>query len=121
MIIDGIELLEKVKNNEFEDGDEIIAQITKDPIYVYSAYHRNFINKKTNIHLKVQDYVFWTFDIKEQNKEINIQAIGELNDTNFKMIEMTDEEINYYQNITRSTLNEVIKAVKQLDKKMEGE
>lgn len=51
--------------------------------------------------------------------EIDIQAIEELNDTNYMVNDMTEGEINYFHDLTRSTLNKVIKAIKQLDRKLE--
>lgn len=107
MIVDGAKLLELVKDNKFEDGDEIRPQITTNAIYVYSAYYRNFTDKKTGNQLTVQEYVFWSFDIPEENEEIDIQAIEEIN----FLTGANDNELNIGNKI-----DELIKAVKQLDK-----
>ena len=53
-------------------------------------------------------------DLVEENKEIE-----ELNDTNYNCEEMSIEEINYYNNLTRTKLNEVIQAVNKLNKERE--
>ena len=50
----------------------------------------------------------------EENKEIE-----ELNDTNYNCEEMSIKEINYYNNLTRTKLNEVIQAVNKLNKERE--
>lgn len=108
MIVDGAKLLELVKDNKFEDGEEIRPQITTNAIYVYSAYYRNFTDKKTGNQLTVQEYIFWTFDIPEKNKEIDIQAIEEI---------LFFGECTTIKDTTEK-INELIKAVKQLDIKL---
>lgn len=50
----------------------------------------------------------------EENKEIE-----ELNDTNYNCEEMSIEEINYYHNLTRIKLNELVQAVNKLSKERE--
>ena len=111
MIVDGAKLLELVKDNKFEDGEEIRPQITTNAIYVYSAYYRNFTDKKTGNQLTVQEYIFWTFDIPKDKEETDIQAMEEL-----------DLYAGYKSNVdkeiigNRIKINELIKAVKQLDK-----
>ena len=115
MIVDGAKLLELVKDNKFEDGDEIRPQITTNAIYVYSAYYRNFTNKKTGNQLTVQEYVFWTFDIPEkEDKEIDIQAIEELRKLKLTNTNITED----IAVINRDKINEIVKAIKQLDKKI---
>lgn len=110
MIVDGAKLLELVKDNKFEDGEEIRPQITTNAIYVYSAYYRNFTDKNTGNQLTVQEYIFWTFDIPKDKEEIDIQAIEEIN-----FISGCDENDTDIAN----KVNEILKAVKQLDKNKE--
>ncbi len=57
-----------------------------------------------------------TFELIED--EIDIQSIEELNDTCYDAITMSDEDIEYYHNFTAKKLNEIIRAVKQIDKKI---
>lgn len=120
MVVDGVKLLELVKDNKFEDGDEIIPQITTNAIYVYSAYYRNFTDKKTGNQLTVQEYVFWTFDIPEKEGEMmDIQAIEEIG-IYCKIIENTENEkvlFNMMQN-NANKIDEILNAVKHLDKKI---
>ena len=54
------------------------------------------------------------FEVIEENKEIE-----ELNDTNYNCEEMSIEETNCYNNLTRTKLNEVIRAVNKINKKLE--
>ena len=113
MVVDGARLLELVKDNKFEDGEEIRPQITTNAIYVYSAYYRNFIDKKTGNQLTVQEYIFWTFDIPKDKNEIDIQSIVEF----ILPTTYLDEEAETMY--VRGKINELIKAVKQLDKNKE--
>jgi hypothetical protein len=120
MIVDGVRLLELVKDNKFEDGDEIRPQITTNAIYVYSAYYRNFTDKKTGNQLTVQEYVFWSFDIPEENKEIDIQAIKEFEiaGCNVKMGDTWVSTESLVNDMLLEKTNKLIKAVKQLDIKL---
>lgn len=126
MIVDGVELLRMIKKNRFEDGDKIIAEITKDQEYIYSAYFRNFLNKNTGKELSVTDYIFWTFIIlSEEVEEIDIDSIEEIdlfdNGNSFKDINTVKQSYDRnFENITQS-YNELIKAVKQLNRKIKGE
>lgn len=116
-IVDGVELLRMIKENKFEDGVEIRAKVTTNQIYVYSAYYRNFTHKKTGNQLKAQEYVFWDFEIlsEEKEEEIDIQAIEE---------DRVTCEINNLDNAkfvirkNEDNIAMLIKAVKQLDKKV---
>ena len=63
MIVDGIDLLQMVKENMFKDGDMIIAEISINSVYVYYAYIGNFVNKQTKKELTVRDCINWTFKI----------------------------------------------------------
>lgn len=50
--------------------------------------------------------------------EIDIDNIEELNDTCYDVNTMSDEEIETYHNKTRTTMNEILQAVKQIDKRV---
>lgn len=56
--------------------------------------------------------------IEDKENEIDIQSIEELNDTCYDIKTMNNDEIEYYHNSTRTRLNEVIRAIKQLDNKI---
>ena len=121
MVVDGVELLKMVKENKFENDDEIRAEIITNEIYVYSAYYKNFFNKKTGKKLSVTDYIFWTFEIlSEEEEEIDIQAIEELDEWVVRRNgEVTQTEGKILE--IGNKLNELIKAVKQLNRKIKGE
>ena len=111
MIVDGIELLRMIRDGKFEDGDEIISNTTIITKYEYSSLYNNFTNVKTGTQLTVQEYVFWSFYIPEENKEIDIQAIEKISIRPFTGFTDVCEYIE-------KKGNEIIKAVKQLDKKL---
>ena len=50
--------------------------------------------------------------------EIDIDSIEKLDDTCYIMYGMQDEEIETYHNKTRTTMNEILQAVKQIDKRV---
>ena len=50
--------------------------------------------------------------------EIDIDSIEKLDDTCYIMYGMQDEEIETYHNKTRTTINEILQAVKQIDKRV---
>lgn len=54
------------------------------------------------------------FEVIEEKKEIE-----ELNDTNYNCEEMSIEETNCYNNLIRTKLNEVIRAVNKINKQLE--
>jgi len=49
--------------------------------------------------------------------QIDIQNIEEIGNTTFDLDNMEDDEIEKYHNFTRTKINELIRAVKQLDNK----
>jgi hypothetical protein len=59
---------------------------------------------------------YYYFELKED--KIEIQNIEEINDTCYDVNTMSDDEIEYYHNTTASKINDLIKAVKQLDEKI---
>lgn len=50
--------------------------------------------------------------------EINIDSIEELNDTCYDVNTMSDDDLEFYHNKTRATINEILQSVKQIDKRV---
>ena len=50
--------------------------------------------------------------------EIDIDSIEELNDTCYDVNIMSDDDLEFYHNKTRTTMNKILQAVKQIDKKV---
>ena len=108
MIVDGTTLLRMVKDNKFEDGDEIVAETTRDNKYVYSAYYRNFTSKNTGNQLTVQQYIFWTFDVS--TKPYDIDCIEEMK---MSGVYNTNEII-----VNRAKINEIIRKVNEINREI---
>ena len=58
----------------------------------------------------------WKFELIED--EINIDSIEELNDTWYDVNTMSDDDLEFYHNKTRATINEILQSVKQIDKRV---
>lgn len=122
-IVDGMELLIMIENEELKNKKVYIQEI-----YYDSDTHKEKINKK-NIVIDKFGYIFvdkdmeeikdinifrkLKFYIEDNDEETDIDSIEELN----TLVETTSEKIE--ANTVRKKVNEVIKAVKQLNKKLE--
>ena len=49
---------------------------------------------------------------------IDIDSIEELNDTCYDVNIMSDDDLEFYHNKTRTTINEILQVVKQIDKRV---
>lgn len=115
-IYKGYELIKAIADGEIKEGMS----------FRNNSYMDDIIYKDGYLGIEESDGTFATIDIMFHINsefeliadEIDIQEIEELNDTNFDFATITDKEINYYHNLTRTKLNEVIRAIKQIDKKL---
>lgn len=113
MVVDGIEILRMIRDNEFKDGDEIKEdkKIFKYNESVESFFKDDEAENPMMYYYTDKDFASAEFEIlTKEDKEIDIQAIGE-----YKTIyteRCIDKEV-------RDKINELIKAVKQLDKNKE--
>ena len=120
-IVDGVELLRMIRDGEIKENQEML-NINKNKRYYFDG--ACIMGKKEFEVLlsNISDVSFsrMKFEIlSEEDEEIDIDSIEELNDTNYDFINMTATDLNYYHKLTRTRLNELIKAVKQLNKKLE--
>lgn len=62
----------------------------------------------------------WLFetDIELIEDEIDIDSIEKLDDTCYDVNIMSDDDLEFYHNETRTTINEILQAVKQIDKRV---
>lgn len=117
MKVDGIKLLEMIKNGEVKKGDKFKIN-NWDSIYVLNE-NGDIKNEATddkiyNI-LTMKGFAEATFEIlSEEDKEIDIQSIKEVN------VLMIYEVGNIQKTIVEigNKTNDIIKAIKQLDKKI---
>lgn len=108
--------MENLKN-----GTKIIAPFNR--TIICEGNNLYMYDKETRGQELFRNYNFlileYNFEIlSEEDEEIDIEAIEELNDTNYDVKNMTDEEFDEYHKITRTRLNEIIRVVKQLNKQM---
>lgn len=62
------------------------------------------------------EYAMLDFELIED--EIDIDSIEELNNTCYDVNTMSDDDLEFYHNKTRTTINEIVQAVKQIDKRV---
>lgn len=115
MKVDGIKLLEMIKNGEVKKGDKFKIN-NWDSIYVLNE-NGDIKNEATDDKiydiLTMKGFAEATFEIlSEEDKEIDIQAIEEICLTKYFI---PHKEL--CENIEKK-MNEVIRAIKQLDKKI---
>lgn len=112
MIVDGVEIMRMIRDGEFEDDDKIKEdkKIFKYNDSVESFFKEDEAENPMMYYYTDKDFASAEFEIlTKENKEIDIQAIEE-----FEFGE-TEEKTNYEN---RTKINELIKALKQLDKKI---
>lgn len=129
MVVDGVELLRMIRDGEIDKNKKIYIKSDKAPFRfyitsgIYNAIHLYRVEGKKEVEVRVLDTSDLLTDkyIIPEKEEIDIDSIEELNDTNYDSIYFDEEQTDYYHNSTRSKLNDLIKAVKQLNRKIKGE
>ena len=90
-----------------------------DCVVIYD--NRGIIRENEIREISFNNLKYNTFELIED--EIDIDSIEELNDTCYDVNIMSDDDLEFYHNKTRTTINEILQAVKQIDKrvnKLEG-
>ena len=111
----GWELMKAIADGEIKEGSRFNVHRTYSAIAVLEdrILHLEDGNKRI---LTTNDLLIYTFELIED--EIDIDSIEKLDDTCYIMYGMQDEEIENYHNKTRTTMNEILQAVKQIDKRV---
>jgi hypothetical protein len=113
----GIELLQAIKNGEIKSGTNIevhdLSVLDKlvTTISVNSDRGLAWETGKFDTSFLLNDYYYFKIT------NIDIQEIEELNATSYDR-HFYGEDKEYYHNLTRETLNEAIRAIKQLDRQI---
>ena len=111
------ELFEQIHSGQIKDNTKIsvINELTENYIteIEYKNQRLNWISGEFDTSFLCNIDI--DFEIIEENKEIE-----ELNDTNY-FDNMTSKDKEYYFNLTRKRLNEVIRTVNKLNKEREQE
>ena len=129
-VVDGVELLRMIRDREMRNNQEILDTTTKN-IFHYNEDLQTFFGEDGEDML--DNYYMYEFAeskfkiLSEEDKETDIDSIEELSKRikfNYDVEKYTDNEINnnFYQiteiiNECIEKQNELIKAVKQLDKR----
>ena len=111
MVVDGVELLRMIRDDEIKICQHIKG-LADDNEYYYDGTNITNLTDYKNLLASIPDIVFVKsrFEIlSDENEEIDIQAIEEIKQPNNNIA-----GISYAQ----EKINELIKAVKQLDKKI---
>lgn len=124
-IYKGWELMQAMAEGEIKEGSKFVDKLYKEE-YIYS---RNEITNEPLLYKKdtvtedyfIPDYSFFAekdndFELIED--EIDIDSIEELNNTCYDVNTMSDDDLEFYHNKTRTTINEIVQAVKQIDKRV---
>lgn len=111
----GWELMKAIADGEIKEGSRFNVHRTYSAIAVLEdrILHLEDGNKRI---LTTNDLLIYTFELIED--EIDIDSIEELNDTCYDVNIMSDDDLESYHNKTRTTINEILQAVKQIDKKV---
>ena len=111
----GWELMKAIADGEIKEGSRFNVHRTYSAIAVLEdrILHLEDGNKRI---LTTNDLLIYTFELIED--EIDIYSIEELNDTCYDVNIMSDNDLESYHNKTRTTINEILQAVKQIDKKV---
>ena len=111
----GWELMKAIADGEIKEGSRFNVHRTYSAIAVLEdrILHLEDGNKRI---LTTNDLLIYTFELIED--EIDIDRIEELNDTCYDVNIMSDDDLESYHNKTRTTINEILQAVKQIDKKV---
>lgn len=111
--------------NKIAHGEEVPEKIkVGNIIYIYeNLEHFYYTDNEAREDLLVRgkdystnDFLNWNVELIED--EIDIDSIEELNDTSYDVNTMSDDELEFYHNKTRTTINEILQAVKQIDKRV---
>ena len=116
IILKGYELMQEIANKRIKEGTkfrDLTDNNYADDSNIYRYENNNFIGRwgGTNILLLLKH----DFEILEDEEEINIQGIKEMEYLEDYEADKTDIRLN------RDKINEILKAVKQLDKKIDKE
>lgn len=127
MVVDGVELLRMIRDGEIANGDRI--QFGGE-VFVFNIEEREFYVKGKPTQKQYSLFQCWTVDnifdfkfeiLSEEEEEIDIDSIEELDeevglkDVSFKV---------YWSSVEKKIVkqqNQILKAVKQLNRKIKGE
>ena len=119
-IYKGWELIKAIADGEIKEESRF-RDTYSEYIYKRNSFGELELKRKDGEELTSPDYSYFALkdnDFELIEDEIDIDSIEKLDDTCYIMYGMQDEEIENYHNKTRTTMNEILQAVKQIDKRV---
>ena len=119
-IYKGWELIKAIADGEIKEESRF-RDTYSEYIYKRNSFGELELKRKDGEELTSPDYIYFALkdnDFELIEDEIDIDSIEKLDDTCYIMYGMQDEEIENYHNKTRTTMNEILQAVKQIDKRV---
>lgn len=117
----GWELMKAIADGEIKKGCELKDTDSEDTIWKFngeSFEEPGIFGVCRYLTNNYQDKTFSTTEFELIEDEINIDSIEELNDICYDVNIMSDDDLEFYHNKTRTTINEILQAVKQIDKRV---
>ena len=124
-IYKGWELIKAIADGEIKEKSRF-RDIYSEYIYKRNSFGELELKRKDGEELTSPDYSYFAEkdnDFELIGDEIDINSIEELDDACYDVNIMSDDDLEFYHNKTRTTINEILQAVKQIDKrvkKLEG-
>lgn len=115
-IYKGWELMKAIADGEIKKGTKFKDKYKRE--VGWNGNNLVFMDSDENYMSTISDIYFINEEFEVIEDEIDIDSIEKLDDTCYIMYGMQDEEIENYHNKTRTTINEILQALKQIDKRV---
>ena len=119
-IYKGWELIKAIADGEIKEESRF-RDTYSEYIYKRNSFGDLELKREDGEELTSPDYSYFAVndnDFELIEDEIDIDSIEELNDTCYDVNIMSDDDLEFYHNKTRTTINEILQAVKQIDKRV---
>lgn len=111
-----LELMKAIEEGKIKKGSKFKNKEGKEK--KWNGFNLVFVDSDEYYMQKVNDITFLKESFELIEDEIDIDSIEELNDTCYDVNIMSDDDLEFYHNKTRKTMNEILQAVKQIDKRV---
>ena len=112
----GYELMKAIAEGKIKSGTKFKAKEGKEE--KWNGNNLMSIDFNECYMCMINDICFINEEFEVIEDEINIDSIEGLNDTCYDVNIMSDDDLEFYHNKTRTTINEILQAVKQIDKRV---
>lgn len=112
----GYELMKAIAEGKIKSGTKFKTKEGKE--VKWNGYNLMSIDFNECYMCIINDICFINEVFELTEDEIDIDSIEELNDTCYDVNAMSDDDLEFYHNKTRTTINEILQAVKQINKEV---